>query len=61
VFNYENEVETRRLLEEADRANLKRDADLHIPSGQRLIVASPNGSLFAIGVADDGSFSSSPA
>lgn len=53
-----NEGEARRLLEEADRENMKRGRDIVIQPGQRLIWTAPDGSQHAVGVDNAGAFTS---
>ena len=60
-YDYANEVEARRQIEEADRQTLKRNQDLVIPVGQRVILISPGGYRYALTVSDGGALSTTPA
>lgn len=53
---YDPAVERERntSLEQADRENHKRNRDVTIVGGARLILASPNGSLWSITVSNAG-------
>lgn len=47
-------------IAQADQANLKRDRDNDVGAG-RLILTSPDGTRYALAVADDGTLSTVPA
>lgn len=53
-YDPNNEAETRRMLEDADGETLKRNRDVQLQPGQRLVLTSPAGNLFAIVVSDAG-------
>lgn len=50
-------VRLNSALEAADRYNLKRGAQIELSSDTQLVLTSPNGSRFALTVADDGTLS----
>lgn len=60
-YDPQHEAQRDREIEQADRANYKKGADVIIAPpragsarGQRLILVSPNGTQYAVVVADDG-------
>lgn len=53
-YNQTVEAERNRSLEAADRQNLKRQSDVELVSGARLILRSPDGTRWNITVGDDG-------
>lgn len=54
--NYDPRAEAvkNRVLEQADAMNLKRQADIDVVSGSRLILTSPNGTRYSITVSNAG-------
>jgi hypothetical protein len=59
-YDPQDQARTRSLITEADKQNLKRNADLDL-SGQRLILKSPDGSKWQIVVDNAGTLSTTPA
>ena len=53
-YNQTVEAERNRALEAADRQNIKRQADIELVSGAKLILLSPDGTRWNITVANDG-------
>jgi hypothetical protein len=51
-------VEWQRLIEKADAENIKRVADIELATA-RVILTSPNGTRYALQVANDGTLSTS--
>jgi hypothetical protein len=51
----------RAALEQADRESFKKGRDVELARGERLILKSPNGARWSIGVDDTGALSASPA
>lgn len=56
VYDQIREVERNRQIERADQENLKSGRDLEL-AGARLILASPDGTRYALVVANDGTLS----
>ena len=55
-YDQRAEIERNRQLERADLENLKSGRDLELAGG-RLILASPDGTRYAVVVGDDGTLS----
>lgn len=55
-YDPNNEANARGLIEAADGQNMKKTQDVDI-SKRRLILQSPDGTLFSVTVADDGTLS----
>lgn len=53
-YSRENEAQRNRTLVEADSRNLKRQSDIQMVSGARLILISPDGSRWSVTVSDAG-------
>ncbi len=54
--NYDNqdEAQARALIEQADTQNLKQDRTITLPQNAGLIMTSPGGHRFIMGVSDAG-------
>jgi hypothetical protein len=52
-YDPQDQARTRSLITEADKQNLKRNADLDL-TGQRFILSSPNGSKWQVTVSNAG-------
>lgn len=57
TYNKGDQQTVRRELETADMANYKKGQDLRLQNGERLILKSPNGTLYYLKVANDGMLS----
>jgi len=55
-----DEAQSYGEIEREDRRNLKRDQDIELAPGARIILRSPDGTRHAIAVADDGTLSTAP-
>lgn len=55
-YDSDNEAQTRTLIEQEDRRNLKTGRDVAVGSA-RLILTSPNGSRFSVVVSNAGALS----
>lgn len=54
AYDRHDQASLRLLLQAQDRRTLKRDGDLVLGAGLRLVAMSPNGTRWALGVSDDG-------
>lgn len=54
AYSRESEQEMRKRLEQEDAINFKKGQDLRLQRGERLILASPNGTLFYLTVNNAG-------
>ena len=52
-YDNSREADRNRILEKADRENHKRGQDLYVSPG-RLLIAAPNGSVWAVSVDNSG-------
>lgn len=57
AYNKGDQQSMRRELETADMANFKKGQDVRLQNGERLILKSPNGTLYYLKVANDGTLS----
>lgn len=57
AYDYTNEVEHRRLVELAFNEALSKAEDFRLQPGQRVILTSPGGVLWALAVDDAGALS----
>lgn len=53
-YDQGDEAQARSTLEKADRSNRKKDADVVIEPGRRLVGYSPDGTKFQLVFNDDG-------
>ncbi len=51
-YNQSDEARRNREIELSDRENLKRQQDIELVSGMRLIMSSPNGTRYKITVSN---------
>ena len=58
TYSETSEIERNRILEQADRDNLKRGRDIEVGNG-RLILQSPNGTRFSVVVSNAGAITAS--
>jgi len=54
AYDRQDQASLRLLLQAEDRRTLKRDGDLVLGAGLRLVAVSPNGTRWALGVDDAG-------
>ena len=54
TYTRDDQQAVRREVDRADRENLKKLQDIRLENGERLILKSPNGTLYAITVSDAG-------
>lgn len=54
AYDRSDQASLRLLLQAQDRRTLKRDGDLVLGAGLRLVAVSPNGGRWALGVDDAG-------
>jgi hypothetical protein len=60
AYERSNEQQTREAIRRADAQNFKAGSDVRLQQGERLILKSPNGSLWSITVANDGTITATP-
>jgi hypothetical protein len=60
-YSQVQEAERNRALMTADAENHKRNSDVYIVGGTRLILVSPNGTKYSVVVANDGTLSTEAA